>query len=131
MYKYSFENYRAVNKENYKKFPDVFQKEMLQIAQFDAEFYGGTIENFMKVCEAEFPGEPDWDLYDVILTEDPEKVVYHFWKYFDEYGSLFHADTGEDTGMGMMNFNFELHDGSAEQIQICNDLQQSFYEEKD
>jgi|GEM_PF-3384771 len=130
MHKYNFENYHAVNKENYKEMPEIFQKEMKQIAQFDAEFYGGTIERFMEACVAEFPDTPDWDLYDVVLTDAPEKIVYHFWKYFDEYGSLFHADTGEDTGMGMMNFNFELHDGSAKQMQICKNLQQSFYEEE-
>lgn len=130
MYKYDFNNYRGVNRKNYQELSDVFQKEMQQIAKFDSGYNDGTIESFMIACETEFPDEPDWDLYDVVLTDHPERVIYHFWKYFDEYGSLFYADSGEDAGVGMMNFDFMLHDGSIEQLKVCKELQESFYENK-
>jgi hypothetical protein len=46
-------------------------------------------------------------------TEDPEKILYHFWN-LDEYGSLLHVDTGKDADTGMLNFDFMLHNGSPE-----------------
>jgi hypothetical protein len=130
MYTYSFENYREINAENYKELSDVFQKEMQQIAQFDSGYESdGSIEGFLAICKAEFPDDPDWGLYDVVLADRLEKVIYHFWRYFDEYGSLFYADSGKDVGIGMLNFNFMLNDGSTEQLKLCEELQESFYEE--
>ncbi|AEA44556.1 hypothetical protein [Fluviicola taffensis] len=131
MTKYSFENYREISIENYKELSDVFQKEMQKIAKSDS-FYSndGSIESFMGSCKAEFTNDSNLDLYDVVLTDHPEVVIYHFWKYFDEYGSLFYADSGEDVGVGMMDFNFVLTEGSIEQLKLCKELHESFYQDE-
>ncbi len=127
MAKYLFQNYRAITLENYTELPEVFQKEMQHIATFDTGYENKSIEGFMKVCFDEYPDDPEWSLYDVVASENPEKVLYHFWHYFDEYGSLFFADSGKDADIGMMNFRFELHNGSKESIQLAQDLEEAYF----
>lgn len=125
MSKYLFQNYRAINADNYAALPEVFQKEMQHIGAFDDLIQ--TIEDLINSCSEEFPEDPDLNLFDVVNEENPEKVLYHFWHYLDEYGHLFFADSGKSADIGMMNFNFELHDGSPASIELAKELQDSYY----
>jgi hypothetical protein len=115
----------------YKELPDFYQQQMGCVAtlMFGEEYT--TPEDLIAQmtqagCEIEIE---IIDIYHVFAEEDPGKVLYHVWKYMDEYGSVFYADTLTDAEIGHSNFTFTAYDsGNAEKVKLAEDLQKAFYE---
>lgn len=124
MSRLTFTNCREISLDNYTELAPVFQEQMAISARlgFGAEFT--TAAEFMDQAT---DGDPDMtvELWDVVETANPEKVLYDAWIYLVDTANVFHHGTANDTGVGMIQFGFVEVD-TNEETELALDMQEAF-----
>ena len=132
------QNCREVTIHTYKQLPEIHRKQMARVATlgFGPEY--STAEDLLYVCcegapetaIIDYPQTAMIYLWDVVAEENPERVLYNCWRYFDEYGSVLFADSTEDAEVGCSNFLFEAYDSHLpEKVALAADFQRAFFGE--
>ena len=126
MTRLTFRNCRHISSDNYKTLPPIYLEQMAISAGlgFGAEFK--TAEEFLDQAT---DGEPDMtvDLWEVVETTSPDKILYDVWIYLVDTANVFHYGTAEDTGVGMIQFGF-VEINTNEETELALDLQDAFEE---
>ena len=120
-----FKNKREINAENYQDLAPVY---LLQMAKAATLGYGEeftTAEDFLSESGDGVIEDGIVELYDVVDSNNPNKVLYDCWVYLVDTATVFHAGTDTDTGVGMSKWSFNKHSKEADDT-LAADLQLAF-----
>lgn len=123
-----FQNFREINAENYKTLSEIQLQQMAVSATlgFGAEYI--TAEHFLEQSGDGDINDGVVELWDVVDTENPEKVLYECWVYLADTANVFHVGTTNDTQAAMCQWSFDDHTGDGSNEELCSDLQKAFDE---
>ena len=121
-----FKNCRQINGENYKKLSKIQLEQMAISATlgFGNEFT--TAEDFLEQSGDGDINEAVVELWDVIDTEKPDKILYECWVYLADTANVFFVGTTKDTQAAMCQWSFDDHTGNGGNTELCEDLQDAF-----
>lgn len=125
-----FKNCRQIDANNYKQLTEIQLEQMAISATLGYGKEYTTPEHFLEQC-----GDGDMDaavveLWDVVDTENPEKVLYECWVYISDTANVFLAGTITDTQAAMCQWSFDDHTSDGSNEELCADLQTAFDEKK-
>ncbi len=121
-----FKNCRQINAENYKKLSKIQLEQMAISATLG---FGGeytTAEHFLEQTGDGDINEAVVELWDVVATENPEKVLYECWVYLADTANVFFVGTTKDTQAAMCQWSFDDHTADGSNAELCDDLQDAF-----
>lgn len=126
MTKLSFKNCRLINAENYKSLGEIHLKQMEISATLGFGKEYKTAEHFLEQSGDGDIDQGEVELWNVVATNDPTKLLYECWVYHADTANVFYMGTTKDTNAAMCQFSFDDHskDGSLEEL--CSDLQEAF-----
>lgn len=121
-----FKNCRQINAENYKKLSKIQLEQMAISATLGFGEDYTTVEHFLEQSGDGDINEAVVELWDVVATENPEKVLYECWVYLADTANVFFVGTTKDTQATMCQWSFDDHTGDGSNEEFCNDLQEAF-----
>lgn len=100
-----FQNRRRITFENYESLPEIYLRQMGISAQLGfGEDYHSPVD-FLEQSEGEV------ELWDVVEQGGNGEVIYDCWVYVVDTANVFHHATEIDTGVGMIQFDFDCLKG--------------------
>lgn len=121
-----FKNQRQITAENYKDLNEIQLRQMAISATlgFGEEYV--TAEHFLEQTGDGDIEEAVVELWDVVATKNPEKVLYECWVYISDTANVFFAGTTNDTLAAMCQWSFDDHTEDGSNTELCEDLQNAF-----
>lgn len=116
-----FQNRRRITFDNFQSLPEIFFRQMGISARlgFGDEF--STPEDFLEESEGEV------ELWDVVEQDGNGEVIYDCWVYLADTANVFHHATDIDTGVGMIQFDFDCLKGKdADCKALAMEIQAAF-----
>ncbi len=114
-----FQKCRSVNHHNYKQLVPVYLEQMAISAQLGFGKQYTTTEDFLAQS-----GEVE--LWEVVDTSAPTRVLYDCWVYLADTANVFVAGTDQDAGIGMIQWSFGVTDPKKGNEKLVEDLQKAF-----
>jgi hypothetical protein len=124
MSRLTFTNCRHIGMDNYKTLAPVFQEQMTISSALG---FGTENPSATDFIDQSTDGDPDAyvELWDVVETANPDKVLYDAWIYLVDTANVFHHGTANDTGVGMIQFGF-VDINTNEETELALDMQEAF-----
>jgi hypothetical protein len=121
-----FKNQRQITAENYKDLNEIQLQQMAISATLGFGEEYTTAEHFLEQSGDGDIEEAVVELWDVVATKNPEKVLYECWVYISDTANVFFAGTINDTLAAMCQWSFDDHTEDASITELCEDLQNAF-----
>ncbi len=125
-----FKNQRQINAENYKELNEIQLQQMAISATLGFGEEYTTAEHFLEQSGDGDIEEAVVELWDVVATKNPEKVLYECWVYISDTANVFFAGTTNDTLAAMCQWSFDDHTEDGSNTELCEDLQKAFDNKK-
>ena len=108
-----FKNCREINAKNYKKLSEIQLKQMEISATLGFGNKYTTAEDFLEQSGDGDINDAVVELWDVVATENPEKILYECWVYLADTANVFFVGTTKDTEAAMCQWSFDDHTGKS------------------
>lgn len=116
-----FQNRRRITFANYESLPEIFLRQMGISARLGYGEDYHTPEDFLEQSEGEV------ELWDVMEVGGDGEAVYDCWVYLADTANVFHHATEIDTGVGMIQFDFNCLKGKdADCKALAMEIQAAF-----
>ncbi len=126
MKKLQFKNHREVNAGNYKKLSKTHLDQMAISATLGFGEEYTTAEHFLEQSGDGDINDGAVELWDIVDTSTPEKVIYECWVYLADTANVFFAGTTNDTLAAMCQWSFDDHTSDGSNEELCAALQEAF-----
>jgi hypothetical protein len=121
-----FKNGRNINGSNYKQLPDIYLQQMAISATLGFGPDYTSAEDFLSQAGDGDMNDAVVELWDVVHSDAPDKVLYDCWIYLADTGNVFYSGTLNDTLAAMCQWSFDDHTKDGSNQELCAALQKAF-----